>query len=88
VTNAEIVKLLGYNYADYFVRDVVNVCNVLRSLGLTIETQERVDQLQESYERMLAKYYEADEALHNVKRAMQMVLTGHVVVDLEDDSAT
>jgi hypothetical protein len=58
-----------------------NVLVALRNLGYVIVTQERLDQLVTSYNTALNKYYEADAALNNIKRAMQLVLEGRSVYE-------
>jgi len=47
------------------------------------QTEERCLVLKESYDKMLKKYYEADAALHRMKMAMQAVLRGEVISDVE-----
>jgi hypothetical protein len=64
------------------------VIDRLAILGFHVVAAEELHQLRDSYHKMLAKYYEADAALHRLKRTMLLVLDGRIpeegVFDADD----
>ena len=49
--------------------------------GHVVVTRERLTQLEDSYRKILQKYYEADAALARVRAAMRRVLEARAVTD-------